>query len=140
MAVVAGIAAPTLSKSLRARHLDQEGLRLLAMTELGRSTAISQGVPIIFWVDAGAGRYGIQPKEGFDADPSATREYKLGDDVSFNAITGAKGASPNETQIEFAPDGMPEVNAIESMKIADRFGSTLSVVRTDDGWGYEILK
>jgi type II secretion system protein H len=140
LAVVTAIAAPTLGRSLRDRHLKQEGLRLLALIELGRSEAISQGVPIIVWFDASEGTFGIEPKQGFDAEPAATRDFKLGDDVWFDALTGARGAASNETTIEFAPDGMPEEQAIETLKIADKFGGSLTIVRSDDGWGYEILK
>lgn len=143
MAIMMGVAAPMLSRSLRDRHLEQEGLRLLGMTELCRSLAISSGVPMTFWIDASQGRYGIEPKDGYIAAETATREYALGDDVWVDGVTqasGQVGSTTNETTVEYAPDGLPEISGIETVRLTDKFGGTVLIARTDDGWGYQIVK
>ncbi len=141
LATVMAVAAPMLSRSLRDRHLQQEGLRFLGLVELCRSTAISEGVPMLLWVDPGQGRFGMEPKAGFDTGREATREYGLGEDVWFDNVSEGRGASASgKTTIEFAPDGVPETAGIEIVRLADRFGGTVALARTDDGWGYEIVK
>ena len=72
LAIVAALSVPSMSRSIRARNLRGEAARFVAATEYGRDEAVSQGVPMIVWIDAKAQRYGIEPKAGFDSDE--TRE------------------------------------------------------------------
>jgi type II secretion system protein H len=142
-AIVMAVAAPMLSRSLRDRHLDQQGLRLIAATELCRSLAISTGVPMVFWIDQGQGRYGIEPKEGFTADAAATLEFALGEDVWFDQVgqaSGKTGPASSETSVEFAPDGTPETIGVETARLTDKFGGTVMVALSEDGWAFEIVK
>ena len=62
---------------MRQRHLSDEAGRFLALTEFARSEAISRGVPMVVWMDLSAGRYGLDPKAGFEAAELQTREYVL---------------------------------------------------------------
>ncbi len=140
LGTVMAFAAPMLSRSLRDRHLQQEGIRLLGMAELCRNTAISEGVPMLFWIDSAQGRFGMEPKAGFETGRDATRDYALGDDVWFEAVTEGRGEASGKTQVEFAPDGVPETAGVETIRLGDRFGGTVLIARTEDGWGYEIVK
>jgi Tfp pilus assembly protein FimT len=140
MVVVTALTAPRLSRSIRDRHLRHEALQFLALTEQGRAEALSEGVPIILTLDAGAGSYGIEPKAGFTASPSGTQTYQLNPDVHFEGITQTAGVSSTTTTIEFAPDGVPDSASIYSVRLADKFGSHMTIERTDDNWAYEILK
>lgn len=140
MVTVTAIAAPMLSRSFRDRHLSHEALQFLALTEQGRAEAISQGVPMILWLDATAGSYGIEPKAGFTASPAGTHTYQLNPDVHFEGVTQMQGVSSGTTNIEFAPDGVLDSTSIYSVRLADRFGSHMTIERTDDNWAYEILK
>jgi len=40
--------------------------------------------------------------------------------------------------VEFGPDGGPSETSAEFVKLADRFGFEMNVVRTSDRWSYEI--
>jgi type II secretion system protein H len=140
MVTVTAIAAPMLSRSFRDRHLHHEALQFLALTEQARAEAISQGVPMILTVDAAAGNYGVDAKAGFTASPSGTRTYQLNPDVHFEAVTQMQGVTSGTTNIEFAPDGVPDTASIYSVRLADRFGGHMTIERTDDNWAYEILK
>ena len=51
LCVILGVAAPSLSRSMRQRNLTQEAARLLAATEYARDEAISRGVPMAVWID-----------------------------------------------------------------------------------------
>src|SRR3954463_15669461 len=140
MATIMALAAPTLGRSMRDKHLKQEGLRVLAATELCRSQAISTGVPMTLWFDQTQGAFGVQPKTGFDAPATATREFSLPEELWIDSLTSARGRRANETTVEFAPDGVPELDGVDTITLADKFGGKTTVARTDDGWGFEILK
>jgi type II secretion system protein H len=140
MVVVTALAAPRLANSIRDRHLRHEALQFLALIEQGRAEAISQGVPMILTLDANAGSYGIEPKAGFTASASGTQTYQLNPDVHFEGVTQMQGVSSQTTNIEFAPDGVPDSSSIYSVRLADRFGNHMTIERTDDNWAYEILK
>ncbi|MEA3188694.1 MAG: hypothetical protein QOD99_2524 [Chthoniobacter sp.] len=137
LTIVMAIAAPMLSHSLRGRHLKEEATRFLALTEYGRDEAISQGVPMIVWADPTAGQFGVQPKPGFVGVDGRAREHTLNSDVHFDTADGTL-VQKAANLIEFAPDGAPEAVNIENVKLADRYGATTVIVKSADGWGYEI--
>ncbi len=142
LAVVAAIAAPQLGRSMKERSLADETRRFLAATEYARSEAASQGVPMVVWADFEARRVGIEPKTGFDGEPSRTREYVLNPDISMQADQNQNQklaqTSHGTNLIEFSPDGSVSDNSVETVKLFDRFGYTLLVARTKDRWSYEI--
>lgn len=140
MATIMALAAPTLGRSMRNKHLKQEGLRILAATELCRSQAIATGVPMVLWFDQTQGAFGVQPKTGFDAPTTATREFTLPEELRIDSITSARGSKSADTSVEFAPDGVPELDGVDTITVADKFGGKTTIARTDDGWGFEILK
>ena len=139
LAVVAALAMPSLARSMRQRNLDEEAARLLALTEFGRNEAVSQGVPMIVWIDAKTQRYGLEPKAGFDADDSRVREYSMNSDVQVE-IDKAAGRGGVVEAMEFSPDGALGTSSVESVRLVDRFKSAITVSRTTDGWSYELVK
>jgi len=60
LVVVMGMAAPSLSRFFRNRNLDLEARRFLSLTHYGQSRAASEGVPMVLWIDAQRGKYGLQ--------------------------------------------------------------------------------
>jgi type II secretion system protein H len=139
LALTMAFAAPSLSRSFRARNLEHEATRFLALTEYGRDEAVSQGVPMVLWIDVAARRFGVEPRAGFDGDEQTGRDYTLNPDVTFDRIERA--ASSRETTVmEFAPDGTLAPESIETLRLTDRFESAITIAQTNDRWGYEILK
>ncbi|MDB6171406.1 MAG: hypothetical protein JWL59_717 [Chthoniobacteraceae bacterium] len=139
LATVMGIAAPSFSRTLRQRNLDHEAVRFVGLTEYARNEAISQGIPMFVWIDPETSHFGVSPKSGFAAMEGRAKEYPINPDLHFEL---------DQTQIvqglihvvEFAPDGAPGTVLTETVKIIDRFNSTVTVSLTADRWSYEILK
>ena len=138
LAIVMALSVPSLSRSLRERSLEQEAARFLALTEFGRSEAVSQGVPMVIWVDTKSQRFGLAPKTDYGS-AEVRKEYTLHSDVHFE-LTERGGGQNNDEVMEFAPEGTPEVSSIESLRLVDRFGSMRLIAKRSDGWGYEIAK
>jgi type II secretion system protein H len=139
LATIMALAAPSLSRSMHSRNLAHEATRFLALTEYGRNEAISQGVPMLIWVDAHQARYGLQAKTGYADATRHEREYSLNADVQFDGVTGEKSGDVIHA-IEFAPDGTLDPASTGAVRLVDRFDSTMLINRTADGWGYEIVK
>jgi len=139
LATIMAVAAPMLSRSIRERRLAQEAARLVALTEYGRDEAVSQGVPMVVWVNPETGQYGLEPKTSYAVKETRNREYTLDADIHFDRVSGAK-SSRGVDVIELSPDGTPESSSIDVLRLVDRFESIVLVARTEDGWGYEVVK
>jgi type II secretion system protein H len=139
LAMVLAFSAPSLARSMRQRHLEAEAARFLAATEYARNEAVSQGVPMIVWIDEKTRTFGIEAKEGFVGEAAREREFTLHPDVEV-ALEKAIGRNAKVQPVEFAPDGAPATTNIETVELKDRFASTIAIARTEDGWGYKILR
>ena len=138
LAAVMALSVPSLSRSLRERSLEQEAARFLALTEFARNEAVSQGVPMVIWVDAQARRFGLEPKTDYGGN-EVRREYTLHPDVQFE-LSSRTGLQDNNQVMEFAPEGTPDPASIESVGMLDRYGSVRLIAKRSDGWGYEIVE
>ena len=139
LAVVAALAVPSLSRSMRQRNLDEEATRLLALTEYSRDEAVSQGVPMIVWIEPEGTRFGVGAKSGFEGVESRDREFVVNADVHFEMKSAATKDGVIEA-MEFAPDGSPATSNLNEVRVLDRFDSVISLAKTSDGWSYEIVK
>ena len=163
LATLAAIAIPSLARSLRGHNLDGQADRLLALTEYGRDEAVSQGFPMVMWIDVDGGRCGVDTKPGYGSgqENARAREYALGDDARFDPVgqgmvssvpaagTTAQGqtasGSPQGTHegvtvAEFEPDGTLDPGSLAGFHLVDRGGESISVSQTPDAYGYEIVK
>ena len=139
LAIVAALSAPAMSRSIRSRNLNGEAARFIAATEYGRDEAVSQGVPMTVWIDPATQRFGVEPRAGFEGIESRNREFAVNADIHFE-MDDASAAAGIVQAVEFAPDGVPTLASVETVRLVDRFESEVIVVRTKDGWGYEIQK
>jgi type II secretion system protein H len=136
LAIVMAFVAPTLSRSLRGRALEQEAIRFIAVTEFARDEAISMGSPMNIWIDTTSRRFGVLPADVY-AGIDLRKEYALGSDVEFDALEGA--LQSDGVAITFRPDGTPSVESITGVRLTDRYDETVSVNRVSNGLGYEIV-
>src|SRR5262245_26935387 len=67
--IVAGVTFPSLRNFFQGRSLDSEARRFLSLTRYAQSRAISEGMPMVLWLDAREGTYGLQAETGYvDSD------------------------------------------------------------------------
>jgi type II secretion system protein H len=136
LAIVMAFVAPTLSRSLRGRALEQEAIRFIAVTEFARDEAISRGSSMNVWIDTSSRRFGVMPADVYSGI-ELQREYSLGSEVEFDAL---EGALQNEgVAITFRPNGTPGVESITGVRLKDRYDETVNVNRASNGLGYEIV-
>ena len=140
LATLLALAAPSLSRSFGQHDLDQEATRLLALTEYGRDEAVSQGIPMVVWIDPRSGSFGVEAKSGFDGDESRKKGYSLGRNSHFEVDSATVGPDGQVEVAEFAPDGTLDASSLDSVSIVSRSDAVVSVSQTDDGAAYEIVK
>ena len=60
LVIAISVAAPSLSRFFHGRDLDSEARRFLALTRYGQSRAVSEGVPMVLWIDVQKRTYGLR--------------------------------------------------------------------------------
>ena len=140
LAIVAALSAPLLSNSLRQRNLEDEATRLLAMTEYARDEATSQGIPMVISFDQRTQIIAVEPKTGYEGDERRIREFSLGPDIQLSVQDAASKKRSNAEVAEFTPEGVPSLDSAEILELKNRYNGVISVARTTDRWGYEIVK
>jgi type II secretion system protein H len=170
LCVIYALAMPSLSRSFHQRNLDQEAMRVLALTEYARDEAESQGVPMEVWIDTQAGRFGAKALDGYEDSGARSKEFTLVSGLHFEAseessFGSAKPAAPGSTQtaaaqpvapkdsaapksedadeaeaVEFAPDGTLDPSSVQAVRIADDSQSSVEIAQNNGGSGYEIVK
>src|ERR1700744_926748 len=72
LVIITSIAVPAMSRFIRGRALESESSRLLALMHLAQSRAVSEGIPMMLWIDAPQGEYGVTAEtSGPDGDAKA---------------------------------------------------------------------
>jgi prepilin-type N-terminal cleavage/methylation domain-containing protein len=134
------IVAPTLSRSFRQRNLDEEALRLLALTEYGRDEAVSQGVPAVVWIDPDKGSFGVETAAGYAASQIHEKTYALDPDLHFDVQRTNVLPDGRVQFVEMMPDGAPDPSAAAYARIVDRNNNTAELQLATDGWSYMVAK
>jgi type II secretion system protein H len=139
LALVATLSVPLLSGSTRQRTLNDEAARFVALVEYCRDEAISQGVQMTVWIDPNGKSLGVEPKTGYDGADERTREYQTHPDITYQTDK-IKKSGRTLIAVECSPDGSLSTSSVETIRVVDRRNEAVDIVRTLDGWGYEILK
>jgi Tfp pilus assembly protein FimT len=162
LVVAVSMVSPRLSGFIRGRALESEARRVLALTHAARSRAISESLPILLWLDAAAGRYGVERETlGQTGDP-LSQEFAVDENlrIAFDqaqrlvgqTLTGTRSTrilsgvsnsqrpatTRTEPSIRWLPDGTIDEDSANAIRIEDSGGSVLWLVEGSDRRHYEI--
>lgn len=145
LAVVTSLATPSLSRFFRGRTLNSEARQLLSLTHAGKSRAISEGFPVLLWIDTPQREYGLQLETGLpsgkstEIDPKA-ESFEFDENLKIEAMNAStvslNGRSVNA--IRFLPDGTTDEASPTELRIASRTGEVLWLVQATNRLSYEI--
>lgn len=159
LAIVMAIAAPMLGTFFRGRTLDSEGRRLLALTHTGQSRAVSEGIPMVLWVDAQERTYGLRQEAGWDDKDRKAIDFTMGQDlqvevINTNQVNNSRSSAnrsamananalnkanePDLPQIRFLPDGSIADTSLSALRLSDKGGVSLWLARSRNRLHYEI--
>lgn len=139
LATLMAVVAPRISGSIRRQNLDQEAVRLVALTEYARDEAVSQGVPMVVWMDVETSEFGAHPKSGFLARQDRSVQYQLREDIEFDVRNNLLSGGP-QIAVEMGSDGLLATHSLQEVWLLDGTGASLAVVITTNGWGYEVIQ
>jgi len=147
--IVIGVALPSLKGFLHGRNLDAEARRFLSLTRYGQSRAVSEGVPMVLWIDTRRGAYGLQQQAGYtDGDSNAVR-FALSEElrVEIQTPVAAMQTGPlnqpvagvgHVPMIRFTPDGFIGEASPERIGFRQGKDNPIWVVESTNRLKYEI--
>lgn len=156
LVVAVSMVSPRLAGFIRARTLESETRRLLSLSNAARARAISEGAPVILWLEASTGRYGMELETpGKNGDPHSI-EFTADADLQIafttaTSLVGQTATSPrpvtlpgvrpvtqrNVPSIRMLPDGSVDESSPEAIRISDALGGSLWLVEGSDRRHYE---
>ena len=99
LSIVIAIGMPSLKTFFRGRALESEARRLLSLTRMGQSRAVSEGIPVLLWVDAEQKSYGAEQEKGWDERDTRAVECKLDKDLKIEIVNTNQPASRFSLQV-----------------------------------------
>ena len=151
LVMAAAIVTPKLLGFFSGRSIDSEVRRFVSLVHYGQSRAISEGVPMLLWIDVNAKTYGLQQEAGYaDADKKAS-DYSVDPDLTIStqnslqvaattptAIAAVSRASRSLPAIHFTPDGAITPQSVAGVMIRKGTGEPVYIVQTANRLSYEI--
>jgi type II secretion system protein H len=141
LVVAVSLIAPRMAGFMRGRALDAEARQMFALIHAGQSRAVSEGMPMVLWVDGKQNTYGLTAETpGKNGDPDAenlTADQNVQITV-MNAGTSAMTTFHNLPAVRFLPDGTIDENSPQTLRLTGADGSALWLVESQNHTGYEI--
>jgi hypothetical protein len=82
---VLSLAAPSLARFFRGRGLDSEAHRFLGLIRYAQQRAVSEGVPMVVWLDPEQRLYGLEAESSYLERDDLAVEFRLDDTVDVEA-------------------------------------------------------
>jgi len=152
LTIAVSLTAPSLANFFRGRSLDSEARKILALTHLGQSRAVSEGIPMELWLDSTRGAYGLEAEPSYETTDPRAQEFTVDSDMRIQvslinnpAATMQSGATPaisanhpNVPRIRFLPDGSIADTSPQSFGVMSRDGSAIWLTQTRNRLSYAI--
>jgi len=141
LVVMAALVLPRMSGFVQGRALDSEAQRLMGLMHATQSRAVSEGMPMVLWVDEKAGTYGAEAEtSGANGDPK-TEDLTVDSALQLAVLktgTGTQTTFKNLPAIRFQPDGTVDEGSPQTLKLTDKSGFSRWLVETGNHQGYEV--
>ncbi len=152
LAITAVFVTSSMGSFFRGRSLNFEARRLLSLTHYAQSRAVSEGVPVILWVNPADSTYGLAVQSSFSdaegdpravnytADPSVTLEIPAGIVAPVSEQDDERLGITLEglSFIRFNPDGFFDQSSVSKILLRQGADVGLELVPTVNRLGYEI--
>jgi type II secretion system protein H len=139
LVIVVSLVVPSLKSFFGGRTLDSEVRRFLSLTHYGQSRAVSEGMPMLLWIDPKARSYGLEMESGYTDDRK--QQFALEEGLSINvAQNAAKGAPAGKRMgIRFSPDGnVITATSVSGVSIQEAKNPPVWIRPSASGLNYEV--
>jgi prepilin-type N-terminal cleavage/methylation domain-containing protein len=141
LVIVISLVTPRLEKFFTGRALDSEVRQFVSLTRYGQSRAVSEGVPMVLWVNPKTGTYGLRQETGYTDGDNRAMDYTVSDGLTINVDGGlGKSVLPGkEMGIHFSPEGTPvTATSVKGVSIAEAKRAPVWIRQTTNGLSYEV--
>jgi len=150
LVIVIAVASPSLSRFMRGRTLDSEARRFVSLTRYGQSRAVSEGVPVVLWINTRQGSYGLRQEAGYTGQDTKAVDFLLGKDLRLEVAglpaqlgpldqsRATRQTDPNTPMLRFPPDGFIDETSPQSVVLRDQSGESIWITQSRNRLNYEI--
>lgn len=152
LAIVFAIASPSLSRFFRGRGLDNEARRFVALTRVAQSRAVSEGVPMVLWLDPKQHTYGLNADKSFVEEDPKAQQFTCDDAVDIEVQPSADAIAASQASqfknekpgsggiytLRFNPDGFVSAASPEIVAFSQKDNGELWVTQSRNRLNYEI--
>jgi type II secretion system protein H len=150
LAVICSLVIPQMKGFFHGRKLEYEAQRFLALTRYAQSRAVSEGVPMILWVNPQQRTYGLEAQNGYglnetnqqqfavDASLQLNAETMRGQMTQSNLWTQVKSGIVGRPEIRFLPDGTIGESSPNQITLSQSKVDMLFITETTNHLRYEI--
>ena len=141
LVIITSLLVPPMSKFIRGRALGSESRRMFSLMHEAQGRAISEGMPMMLWLDEKGGTYGMEAEtSGKDGDAKA-EELTVDATLQFSVLnlsTAGQATFKNLPAIKFLADGTVDETSPQSVELQDGDGFVRWLVLNKLRTGYEI--
>lgn len=141
LAIITSLAVPQLAGFVRGRALDSEARRLAALLHAGQSRAVSEGAPMMLWIDEKASTYGLEAETSGTTGDGKAENLTIDSMLQIAVVNAGATATTtfkNLPAIKFLPDGTADESSPQTLKLTDAAGFSRWLVESTGRTGYEI--
>jgi type II secretion system protein H len=152
LAIIATFVAAKMGSFFQGRALNFEARRLLSLTHYAQSRAVSEGVPMIVWVNPADSTYGLTLQASFNDPEGDAHAVTYTADPSVQLQTPQGEVTPESEQqdeklgvttdgvmfIRFNPDGFFDEASVSKITLRQGADAGLELVPMTNRLGYEI--
>ena len=141
LVIITSLAAPAMSNFIRGQALNSEARRLMALIHAGQSRAVSEGMPMVLWVNEKQGAYGLQAETTGKTGDSKEEDLTLDENLQIAVVNAGPTGTTNFgtlPAIRFLPDGTVDENSPSTLRLMDAKGNALWLIESRNRNGYEI--
>jgi type II secretion system protein H len=149
--IIASVVTPRMASFFHGRTLANEARRFTTLTRYARDRAVSEGVPMLVWVDEKNHRYGLEAQPGFLEKDEQAVDYTLASDLeievgnpistyqTINNQNLSRSLPTNLRYIRIGPDGFIGEQSPE-MILLKRDASDIVAIGPSRNWqNYEVF-
>lgn len=152
LAVILAIASPSLSRFFRSRSLDSEARRFMALTRAAQARAVSEGVPMVVWLETKSRAYGLNADKTFVENDTKAEQFTVDASLevlvqhSADALAAAQALQFKNEKLDtgelytlrFNPDGFVSASSPEVIVFRQQNNGEVWVAQSRNRLSYEI--
>jgi prepilin-type N-terminal cleavage/methylation domain-containing protein len=140
LVVAVSLVAPRLSGFMRERALDSEARRFVSVANEGQSRAVSEGMPMVLWIDEKNNGYGLEEETPGNRADTKAENFTADENVAVAVmnLNGSATTFKSLPAIRFLADGTVDENSPQMIKLSGSTGAALWLLESADRRGYEI--